>query len=75
MKIIEGFEKARPLFARQGGPGAKVDEALEKSVRQIVDDVRQQGDKALFRSLRKNSMALTSLRWKSVRKLSNALTA
>ncbi len=48
MKIIEGFEKARPLFARQGGPGAKVEEALEKSVRQIVDGVRQQGDRALF---------------------------
>ena len=48
MKIIEGFEKARPLFARQGGTGAKVDEELEKNVRQIVNTVRQQGDKALF---------------------------
>jgi histidinol dehydrogenase len=48
MRIIEGIEKARPLFSRQGGPGAKVDEALEKSVRQIVDGVSQQGDKALF---------------------------
>ncbi len=48
MKIIEGFEKARPLFSRQGGPGAKVNEELEKNVRQIVSDVRQHGDKALF---------------------------
>lgn len=48
MKIIQGFDKAKPLFTRQGGPGAKVNEELEKIVRQIVDDVRQQGDKALF---------------------------
>ncbi len=48
MKIIEGLDRAKPLFARHGGPGAKIDEALEKSVRQIIQDVRQQGDKALF---------------------------
>jgi histidinol dehydrogenase len=48
MKIIEGFSQAQPLFARQGGPGAKVNEDLEKNVRQIVDGVRRFGDKALF---------------------------
>jgi histidinol dehydrogenase len=47
MKIIEGFNAARPLFTRQGGPGAKVNEKLENTVRQIVDTVRRQGDKAL----------------------------
>jgi histidinol dehydrogenase len=48
MKIIEGFENAKGLFTRQGGPGAKVDEEREKTVRQIIDRVRREGDKALF---------------------------
>jgi histidinol dehydrogenase len=48
MKIIEGFSQAKPLFARQGGPGAKVNDELEKNVRQIVDAVRRFGDKALL---------------------------
>jgi histidinol dehydrogenase len=48
MKIIAGFDKAKPLFSRQGGAGAKVDEEKEKTVRQIIDNVRRQGDKALF---------------------------
>jgi histidinol dehydrogenase len=62
MKIIEGFEKAKPLFARQSGPGAKVNEDLETYVRQIVNDVRQHGDKALFSLTEKlDGVKLTSL--------------
>jgi histidinol dehydrogenase len=62
MKIIEGFDKAKPLFARQGGPGAKVNEELETYVRQIVNDVRQHGDKALFSLTEKlDGVKLTSL--------------
>ena len=49
MKIISGFEKAKPLFTRQGGPGAKVNDELENRVREIVNSVRHEGDKALFR--------------------------
>jgi len=48
MKIIEGFEKAKSLFTRQGGLGVKVDEEREKTVRQIIDRVRREGDKALY---------------------------
>jgi len=48
MKIMEGYEKVKPLFTRLGGPGAKVNEELEKNVRQIIDAVRRGGDKALF---------------------------
>ena len=48
MKIIEGFDVARPLLSRRvpgemaGGVG------LETAVRQIIDEVRDRGDAALF---------------------------
>jgi histidinol dehydrogenase len=60
MKIIEGFSKAKPLFLRRaGGIG---DEALEKSVRRIVDDVRKRGDAALYDLTQKfDGVKLTSL--------------
>jgi histidinol dehydrogenase len=62
MKIIEGFAQAKPLFSRQGGPGAKVNEELEKSVRQIIDTVRRDGDKALYDYTEKfDGVKLTSL--------------
>lgn len=62
MKIIEGFEKARPLLTRRGGPGTKIDDELEGNVRQIVDTVRRQGDRALFEFTEKfDGVKLTSL--------------
>lgn len=48
MKIVEGFEKARPFFSRRTADAAKIDEERENTVRQIVNNVRQRGDKALF---------------------------
>jgi len=62
MRIIEGFEKAKPLFSRQGGLGAKVDEEREKLVRQTIEDVRRRGDKALIDYTEKfDGIKLTSL--------------
>lgn len=62
MKIIEGFAQAKPFFSRQGGPGAKVSDELEKSVRQIIDTVRRDGDKALIGYTEKfDGVKLTSL--------------
>jgi histidinol dehydrogenase len=62
MKIIEGFENAKALFTRQGGPGAKVDEEREKTVRQIIERVRREGDKALYDYSEKfDGVKLTSL--------------
>jgi histidinol dehydrogenase len=48
MKIIEGFSKAKALLSRQAISGAMDDEDREKSVRQIIADVRKRGDAALF---------------------------
>jgi len=60
MKIVEGFDKAKPLFLRQsGGIG---DEALEKNVRRIIDDVRKRGDAALYDLTQKfDGVKLTAL--------------
>ncbi len=60
MRIVEGFDKAKPLFSRRsGGIG---DEALEKSVRQIIDEVRKHGDAALYDFTKKfDGVKLTSL--------------
>lgn len=60
MKIIEGFNKAKPFFSRRSsGIG---DEALEKNVRRIVDDVRKRGDAALYDYTQKfDGVKLTSL--------------
>ena len=46
MKIIEGFEKAKKLLDRQAPKDLEYKQ--EAAVRQIINDVRQRGDKALF---------------------------
>jgi histidinol dehydrogenase len=48
MKIIEGFEKAKAALTRQFPAAFTENDALESSVRQIVNDVRDRGDIALF---------------------------
>ena len=48
MKIIEGFQAAKLRLSRQTVQGALGDDEREKAVRQIVDDVRERGDAALF---------------------------
>jgi histidinol dehydrogenase len=48
MKIIEGFREAKSLLSRQTPPGAPGDDERERVVRQIVNDVRERGDAALF---------------------------
>ena len=62
MKIIEGFNKAKASFLRQTTDATKVDDEREKTVRQIVNDVRQRGDAALFYYTEKfDGVKLTSL--------------
>ena len=46
MKIIEGFNKAKKLLDRQAPKDLEYKQ--EAAVRQIINDVRQHGDKALF---------------------------
>jgi histidinol dehydrogenase len=46
LKIIEGFEQARKLLDRQVPKDLEYKQ--EPAVRQIINDVRQRGDKALF---------------------------
>ena len=46
MKIIVGFDKARKLLDRQAPKDLEYKQ--EAAVRQIINDVRQHGDKALF---------------------------
>ncbi|OGN99282.1 MAG: histidinol dehydrogenase [Chloroflexi bacterium RBG_13_51_52] len=48
MKIVEGFDKARPLLYRQSVPVSGDDSEREQALRQIIDDVRRRGDAALF---------------------------
>jgi len=47
MKIIEGFEKARLALTRQSRKDMP-DDDREKTVRQIINDVRRRGDAALL---------------------------
>ena len=46
MKIIEGFNKAKKLLNRQAPKDLEYKQ--EAAVRQIINDVRQRGDKALL---------------------------
>ena len=46
MKIIEGFDQAKKLLDRQAPKDLEYKQ--EAAVRQIINDVRQRGDKALF---------------------------
>lgn len=46
MKIINGFEKAKKLLARQASRDLQYKQ--EPTVRRIINDVRQRGDAALF---------------------------
>ncbi len=47
MKIIEGYKAARPLLSRVISKGKGIAER-ERTVRQIVDDVRDRGDAAVI---------------------------
>ena len=46
MKIIEGYSKAKKLLDRQSPKSSEYKQ--EAAVRQIINDVRQRGDEALF---------------------------
>src|SRR4030043_129977 len=62
MKIIAVFDKAKSILSRQAGQNIAADDDREKTVRQIVNDVRQRGDAALFDYTRKfDGVKLTSL--------------
>jgi len=60
MKIVEGFNKAQKLLNRQAAKGLEYKQ--EAAVRQIIGDVRQRGDKALFELTEKfDGVKLTTL--------------
>ena len=60
MKIVEGFNKAQKLLNRQAPKGLEYKQ--EAAVRQIINDVRQRGDKALFELTEKfDGVKLTTL--------------
>ncbi len=62
MRIIEGFDKAKPLLTRQAVTSLGGTPEREQYVRQIVDEVRQRGDAAIFDFTRKfDGVKLTSL--------------
>jgi histidinol dehydrogenase len=62
MRIIEGFEKAKPALTRQTPAAFAEGDALEKDVRKIVDDVRDRGDAALLEYTEKfDGVRLSSL--------------
>ncbi|MDP2729683.1 MAG: histidinol dehydrogenase [Dehalococcoidales bacterium] len=48
MKIIEGFESAKSVLSRQAPKEMFSGDEREQAVRQIVNDVRDRGDVALF---------------------------
>jgi histidinol dehydrogenase len=48
MKIIEGFRKAKLLLSRQTPQGELGSNEQEQTVRQIISEVRERGDAALF---------------------------
>ncbi len=59
MKIVEGFQKAKPLFTRDV---PQFEEASEAAVKIILSEVRAKGDKALFDYTKKlDGVALKSL--------------
>jgi histidinol dehydrogenase len=49
MKIIEGFDKAKSVLSRRETMRASGVNEKEKIVRETIDDVRKNGDKALFK--------------------------
>jgi len=62
MKIIEGFDNARAILSRQAKRDIFGDDEREKTVRQIVNDVRERGDAALYDYTRKfDGVKLASL--------------
>src|SRR4030042_670112 len=62
MKIIEECDKAKALFSRQDAEASRTDDEREKTVNQIVKDVRESGDAALFDYTEKfDGVKLTSL--------------
>ena len=62
MKIIEGFDSAKLILSRQTPPETPDSDERERVVRQIVNDVRDRGDAALFEYTEKfDGVKLTSL--------------
>jgi histidinol dehydrogenase len=61
MKIVTGFEKAKALLDRQAAVMARLNAEQEKTVRQIVDDVRANGDAAVFKYTKQYDRELSSL--------------
>ncbi len=61
MEIIEGFQSAKAILARQA-PSELYESDSEQVVRQIINNVRDRGDKALFEyTLKFDGVKLTSL--------------
>jgi histidinol dehydrogenase len=49
MRIFEGYEKIKAALSRQGTARASGLDDKEKTVKQIIEDVHQNGDKALYK--------------------------
>lgn len=62
MKIIEGYDNAKAILSRQANRDITGDDEREKTVRQIINDVRKRGDAALYDYTRKfDGVKLASL--------------
>ena len=62
MKIIEGFQSAKLILSRQAPKEVFGGDEREQAVRQIISDVRDRGDAALFDyTLKFDGVKLTSL--------------
>ena len=62
MRIIDGFKLAKPILSRQASKEVLGSEDQEQAVRQIIDEVRNRGDAALFDYTEKfDGVKLTSL--------------
>jgi len=62
LKVIEGFQSARSVLSRGAARESLGGDDREMAVRQIIDDVRRRGDKALFEyTLKLDSAELSSL--------------
>ena len=62
MRIIEGFESARPLLSRRGSRQESFEASRESAAREIIDEVRRRGDAALVDyTMKFDRVALSSL--------------
>jgi histidinol dehydrogenase len=72
MQIIKDFDKARSLLDRRVRSDTSFDKSVEETVRKIIEEVKNRGDKALFEYTRKFDKADIDVLEVSGDELSNA---